>query len=173
MKPGSEPRLYSKVNLSKSPEEIDYSSVTITWGKQENYEILRKLGRGKYSDVYEGIENSSNKKVVIKILKPIKKSKVLREIKILRVLQDCPGVPKLLDIVKENNTKIPSFIFEYCPSQDITQLFAKLDELDVKYYLFEILKVLDFAHSKGVFHRDIKPSNILIDHPKRVLKIID
>jgi casein kinase II subunit alpha len=42
--------------------------------KQDDYEVIRKLGKGKYSEVYEGINVNTDKKVVIKILKPGKKS---------------------------------------------------------------------------------------------------
>jgi casein kinase II subunit alpha len=37
---------------------------------QENYEIIKKIGRGKYSEVYEGINTAINERIVIKILKP-------------------------------------------------------------------------------------------------------
>lgn len=36
---------------------------------QANYEITSKLGRGKYSEVFEGINMLTDSKVVIKILK--------------------------------------------------------------------------------------------------------
>jgi serine/threonine protein kinase len=36
---------------------------------QDDYQIVRKLGRGKYSEVFEGINITNNEKVVIKILK--------------------------------------------------------------------------------------------------------
>ena len=173
MKGFLKPRLYSEVNEYKSQEELDYSCVPISWGKQENYEILRKLGRGKYSDVYEGIDIINQKKVVIKILKPIKKIKILREIKILRALEGCNGVPRILDIVKEDNTKTSALIMDHCETQDIIALFSKLDDLDIRYYFYEMLRIIDFAHSRGIIHRDLKPSNILIDHPKRSVKIID
>jgi casein kinase II subunit alpha len=42
----------------------------IHFRKQEDYEVIRKLGKGKYSEVYEGINVNTDKKVVIKILKP-------------------------------------------------------------------------------------------------------
>ena len=61
---------------------------------QDNYEIIKKIGRGKYSEVYEGINTANNERIVIKILKPgkssfnltlvlVKKTKIRREIKIL------------------------------------------------------------------------------------------
>lgn len=37
---------------------------------QDNYEIIKKIGRGKYSEVYEGINTANNERIVIKILKP-------------------------------------------------------------------------------------------------------
>ena len=36
---------------------------------QDDYQVVRKLGRGKYSEVFEGINIVNNEKVVIKILK--------------------------------------------------------------------------------------------------------
>jgi casein kinase II subunit alpha len=38
--------------------------------------VLRKLGRGKYSEVFQGFRPGSDDKCVIKILKPVKKKKV-------------------------------------------------------------------------------------------------
>jgi casein kinase II subunit alpha len=44
---------------------------------QDDYQIVRKLGRGKYSEVFEGINITNNEKVVIKILKVISKKNLL------------------------------------------------------------------------------------------------
>ena len=43
----------------------------------------------------------------------------------------------------------------------------------MKFYIYEILKGLDYCHSMGIIHRDVKPHNIMIDHKKRRLRIID
>ena len=46
-------------------------SVFDVWCRaQDNYEIIKKIGRGKYSEVYEGINTLTNQRIVIKILKP-------------------------------------------------------------------------------------------------------
>lgn len=44
--------------------------------EQDDYEVVRKVGRGKYSEVFEGVNVNSKEKCVIKILKPVKKKKV-------------------------------------------------------------------------------------------------
>lgn len=43
---------------------------------QDNYEVVRKVGRGKYSEVFEGVNVLNDQRCIIKILKPVKKKKV-------------------------------------------------------------------------------------------------
>jgi len=38
--------------------------------------VVKKVGRGKYSEVFEGMHCTDNEKCIIKILKPVKKKKV-------------------------------------------------------------------------------------------------
>lgn len=58
-------------------------------------------------------------------------------------------------------------IFEYVNNTDFRSLYPKFTDYDVRYYIFELLKALDFCHSKGIMHRDVKPHNVMIDHEKR------
>lgn len=37
--------------------------------QQDDYQLVRKLGRGKYSEVFEAINVTNNEKCVVKILK--------------------------------------------------------------------------------------------------------
>ncbi|KAL9629483.1 MAG: hypothetical protein Q9204_005244 [Flavoplaca sp. TL-2023a] len=148
-------------------------SVNITWGVLENYEVVRKIGRGKYSEVFEGINVVNYQKCVIKVLKPVKKKKIKREIKILQNLSGGPNVVALLDVVRDSQSKTPSLIFEYVNNTDFRSLYPKFIDFDVRYYIMELLKALDFCHSKGIMHRDVKPHNVMIDHEKRKLRLID
>lgn len=65
------------------------------------YEISRKIGRGKYSEVFAGVNALNQEKCVIKVLKPVKKKKIKREIKILQNLTGGPNIIGLLDVVRD------------------------------------------------------------------------
>lgn len=52
-------------------------------------------------------------------------------------------------------------------------LYPKFTDFDVRYYIAELIKALDFCHSRGIMHRDVKPHNVMIDHEKRQLRLID
>lgn len=169
----SKARVYADVNVHNSKEYWDYETLAIQWGNQDDYEVVRKVGRGKYSEVFEGVNVVNNQKCIIKILKPVKKKKIKREIKILQNLCGGPNIIQLLDVVRDPNSKTPSLIFEYVDNTDFKVLYPTLVDSDVRYYLYELLRGLDFCHSQGIMHRDVKPHNVMIDHEQRQLRLID
>merc|ERR1719438_469101 len=130
--------------------------MTINWNKPDDYEIVMKIGRGKYSEVFEGWNCRTSEKCVVKILKPVKKKKIKREIKILKNLAGGPNIISLLDIVKDPVSRTPALIFEHVNNTDFKQLYQTLTDYDTRFYIFEILKALDFCHSMGIMHRDVK-----------------
>ncbi|XP_031560869.1 casein kinase II subunit alpha-like isoform X2 [Actinia tenebrosa] len=166
-------RVYADVNVHRPREYWDYESHVIEWGQQDNYELVRKLGRGKYSEVFEAINITNDEKVVVKILKPVKKKKIKREIKILENLRGGPNIINLLDVVKDPVSRTPALIFEYVNNTDFKQLYQTFTDFDIRYYLYELLKALDYSHSMGIMHRDVKPHNVMIDHEKQTLRLID
>ncbi|KHG21315.1 Casein kinase II subunit alpha [Gossypium arboreum] len=115
-------------------------------GDQDDYEVIRKVGRCKYSEVFEGKNVNNNERCVIKILKPVKKKK---------------------------HSKAPSLVFEYVNNTDFKVLYPTLTDYDIRYYIYELLKALDYCHSQGIMLRDVKPHNIMIDHELRKLRLID
>ncbi|CAG8513069.1 6636_t:CDS:2, partial [Scutellospora calospora] len=115
----------------------------------------------------------NNEKCVIKVLKPVKKKKIKREIKILQNLAGGPNIISLLDVVRDPQSKTPSLVFEYVNNTDFKVLYPKFTDYDVRFYIFELLKALDYCHSKGIMHRDVKPHNVMIDHERRKLRLID
>lgn len=117
------------------------------------------------------------------MLKPVKKKKIKREIKILQNLSGGPNIVALLDVVRDSQvnhssriyptddflwerswgktaenglehsedenddsylmqSKTPSLIFEYVNNTDFRSLYPKFVDYDVRFYIFELLKVL-------------------------------
>merc|ERR1712153_13466 len=154
----SRARVYVDVNEKKPKEYWDYDSLVVEWGQQDDYELIKKLGRGKYSEVFEGVNANNEEKCEVKILQNL-----------------CGGINviKLLDVVRDPQSKTPSLIFEHVNNTDFKVLYPTFDDIDVRYYINEVLKALNFCHSVGIMHRDVKPHNIMIDHEKRKLRLID
>ncbi|KAF9621807.1 hypothetical protein IFM89_028245 [Coptis chinensis] len=158
----SKAKVYTDVNVLRPKEYWDYESLAVQWGDQDDYEVVRKVGRGKYSEVFEGINTTSNERCIIKILKPVKKKKIKREIKILQNLCGGPNIVKLLDIVRDQHSKTPSLIFEYVNSTDFKILYPTLTDYDIRYYIYELLKneeIGDVVFSLKLSYLDI----ILLD----------
>lgn len=78
-----------------------------------------------------------------------------------------------MDICRDPHSRVPSLIFEHVNNKDFKTLFPTFTSYDVRYYIYEVLKALDYAHSNGVMHRDVKPHNIVVDHDARKLRLID
>lgn len=169
----SRARVYADVNAHRHRDYWDYESASINWGNVEDYEVVRKIGRGKYSEVYEGVNVINQAPCVVKVLKPVQKKKILREIKVMQALCNGPGIIKLLDVVLDKDTKTPALVCEHVKNVDFKKLYPTLSEWDIRCYVFNICEALDFCHSNGIMHRDIKPHNIVIDHANYKLRIID
>jgi casein kinase II subunit alpha len=166
-------RVYADVNVKRPREYWDYEALAVKWGEQDDYEVVRKVGRGKYSEVFESMNVVNHERCIIKILKPVKKKKIKREIMILQNLCGGPNIITLLDVVRDPHSKTPSLVFEYVNNTDFKVLYPLLTYADIRYYIYELLRALDYSHSCGIMHRDVKPHNVMIDHEKRQLRLID
>jgi serine/threonine protein kinase len=101
----------------------------------------------KILQVFEGVNIVTEEKCIIKVLKPVKKKKIKREIKILQNLAGGPNVVALLDVVRDPASKIPSLITEYVHNIEFKVLYPRFTDLDVRYYMFELLKAgYSFLH---------------------------
>jgi casein kinase II subunit alpha len=90
--------------------------------------------------VFEGIDIANDERCVIKVLKPVKKKKIKREIKILQNLVGGTNVVALLDVVRDPVSKFPSLVTEYIENVDFKELYPRFDDFDVRYYMLELVK---------------------------------
>lgn len=171
--PRSIARVYADVNQRMPPDYWDYEALSLQWGSQDIYQVIAKVGRGKYSEVFTGVNLVRQEKCIIKVLKPVRSKKIQREVKILQNLTGGPNVIQLLDLVMEPETKTPCFIFELVRNVDFRTLYPTLTDMEVRWYMYQLLRALDFAHSRGIMHRDVKPHNVMIDPERKTLRLID
>ncbi|KAL3283754.1 hypothetical protein HHI36_017924 [Cryptolaemus montrouzieri] len=167
-------RIYANVFEGKPPSFYEYDNFTPKLEDINDYTIIRRLGQGKYSIVFEGLNETKNENVIIKILKPVRRKKIKREVKILDYLKGGVNIVKLLAVVSIPKTELNGLIFEQMEnSEDFKSIYLTLNEADTRYYVYELLKALDFCHSKGIMHRDVKPQNIIVDQKNKRLRLID
>ncbi|KAB2628649.1 serine/threonine-protein kinase [Pyrus ussuriensis x Pyrus communis] len=147
--------------------------------RADSFEKLDKIGQGTYSSVYKARDLETGKIVALKKVRfvnmdPESVRFMAREIYILRRL-DHPNVMKLEGLVTSRMSCSLYLVFEYM-EHDLAGLAAtrgiKFTEPQIKCYMQQLLRGLEYCHSRGVLHRDIKGSNLLLDN-NGALKIGD
>ncbi|MBK8507613.1 MAG: protein kinase [Candidatus Competibacteraceae bacterium] len=129
------------------------------------YQIERELGQGGMAIVYLALQESLNRHVALKIIKPVLTAdeefaqRFTREGRLIAQLND-PHIVTVYDIGSHDNIYYLSM--EYLPGgtlqQRIRQGLPLKDALSVGR---AIASALQYAHSRNIIHRDIKPQNIL------------
>lgn len=141
--------MYAEALKEKPTSFFDYDNFTPETGIIDDYAITQKLGRGKYSEVFEAIYEPKKTTVVLKVLKPVKRKKIKREIKILQLLKGGINIIKLLAVLCNEALQITALVFDRIYNEDFKHVYLQLTEQDIRFYIHELLKALNFCHSKG------------------------
>ncbi|MFZ1292488.1 MAG: serine/threonine-protein kinase [Melioribacteraceae bacterium] len=139
----------------------------------KKFEIISCYKKDEHSAVYLANHIFLEKKVFLKILNidTIPDSSIVerfkREAKILAQLEH-PNIIKVFDFGMFE--KYFYISFEYFESKNLREVLntSQLTYEEKKNIFLQIVKSLDFAHSKNVIHRDIKPENILVNENSEV-----
>lgn len=130
----------------------------------EDFEILDKLGKGSFGEVYKVREKE--KEYALKVIENPKKEgiKSLKEIDIISRIQH-PNLTKAEKVVSEyNGEKIVTGILMEIADSDMYKIitdknFTTPKRLD---FLNQVTLGLKYLHDSNYLHMDIKPLNILI-----------
>ena len=154
-------------------------SIPLTIDSLKNYYILDKIvGEGTFSKVVKSKRVSDNELIALKVFKKKLKSILdvdsLREVQVFRAFVNHPNIITAHRYIYDPVSSMFCIemelmtinLYEYLSKRYTT-------EEKTKFIIFNILKGLEFMHSKAWIHRDIKPENILLNGDATSVKIAD
>lgn len=143
------------------------------------YELVDVLGQGGMSVVFKGRHKLTDQEVALKLLPPELaahsqvKSRFIEEAKALAAL-DHPNIVHLYNFGQENGSFV--LAMQYVPGKTWERVIIENKrlgwELSTKICV-DVLKALEYAHSRGVVHRDMKPSNVLVRESDGAATVMD
>lgn len=127
------------------------------------YRLVRLLGHGGMSDVYEAIDETDGRIVALKLVRsgdPEFGRRLAQEARALEGLTH-PGLIALLDTgIADDQAYL---VMEYVEGQTLAEALREgpLGPAATADLGARLASTLAYVHSRGVVHRDVKPSNIL------------
>jgi serine/threonine protein kinase len=135
----------------------------------EGYAVTAELSKGGQAVVYKAIQESTGRKVAVKVIPgghmTGRRSRIRfeREADILAALDH----PNIISIIDRGRTADGSFflVMQYVEGWALDDYLGETgrDPQAVLPLLAKIAEAVGEAHRHGVVHRDLKPSNILVD----------
>jgi tRNA A-37 threonylcarbamoyl transferase component Bud32 len=144
----------------------------------EGYRIVRPVGRGGMSVVYDAEEVATGRRVALKMMshrlvhRPDAIARFDREAAILRSL-DHPGIARLLGDFPAFGTRF--LVLEFVEGESLDRRLERDGALrtgEALKILARIADALAHVHARGVVHRDLKPGNVMLPNSGGV-KLLD
>ena len=163
--------LNSSSNIPQKVEEVKIKN-------QYSFKSTDRLGGGSFGQIFKGINLKTKEEVAIKIeSKNIETPQLLHESKILKILKDNEGFPKVYLLTPLDDVLI--MVMELL-GDNLQKLLKNTPEqkFSLKTTLMlgiQILKRIKTLHENNFIHRDIKPENFTIGlkKMKNVIYMID
>ncbi|MBD1902770.1 SUMF1/EgtB/PvdO family nonheme iron enzyme [Trichocoleus sp. DQ-A3] len=149
------------------------------------YRALAPLGQGGFGRTFRAIDEAKPSKpaCVIKQFFPIqqgtdtanKAAELFHQEAVrLEELGNHPQIPELLAHFEEENRQY--LVQQFINGQNLAHILEQqgaFSETEIRSLLADLLRVLEFVHSKQVIHRDIKPENIIRRQVDNQLVLVD
>lgn len=133
---------------------------------RQKYKVGMKLGEGTYGIVYLAEDLITQERVALKKIRLDTEdegvpSTALREISLLKEVSKHPNVVTLREVL--HTPQKLYLVFDFV-DQDLKKYMDqhKLSPLEVKRFLWQLIRGIAHCHSRRILHRDLKPQNLLI-----------
>jgi len=133
------------------------------------FEMLKILGIGTYGKVQLARYKPENTFYCIKILNryTIFRHKQIEHVQNEKNVLASVRHPNIVRLFgSTNDSENLYLVMEYIPGGELftyIRRFGKLNFGTVKFYVAELVLVLEYLHSRNLIYRDLKPENILLD----------
>ena len=143
------------------------------------YRILEFQSRGGMGIVLKAYEESLNRTVALKILRPeladdaTALARFEREAKAAAALRH-PSIVTVYAVGRERG--MPFLAMEYVDGPTIAKVIREngpMAPTTIRRLFRQLLEALACAHQAGLVHRDVKSANLLLDRPEGHLKLAD
>jgi pentatricopeptide repeat protein len=133
------------------------------------YQIIEELGKGGMGRVYKVLDQETNEKIALKLIKPeiaADKNSVERfcnELTTARKISH-KNICRMYDLGRDKGSYF--IAMEYVPGEDLKSFIRQAAPLSAARTISiakQVCEGLSEAHKLGVVHRDLKPQNIMID----------
>lgn len=139
------------------------------------FEVVRRIGGGGFSTVYEAIQQDVRDSVALKVLTvdvgdARGRARFERECMSMGRLRGRRGIVPVYRAAFTSDGR-PVIVMAYLPGGSLADLLATSGPLPVGEVVTigcEVAAALDLAHEEGIYHRDVKPENLLIDRDGHV-----
>ncbi|HEX7705200.1 MAG TPA: protein kinase [Thermoanaerobaculia bacterium] len=141
-----------------------------------HFRVLSVLGRGGMGEVFEGFDETLQRRVALKSIRADRKpdisarNRFLREARMLSQL-DHPNICRIYDYVEGDEADL--LVLELIEGKTLQQAIGeRLDFREKLRIASAIAGALAAAHRLGIIHRDLKPDNVMLTTDGTV-KVLD
>jgi serine/threonine protein kinase len=134
---------------------------------EHRYRIIRLLGAGSISSLYEAVHVALDRRVAVRILHPGLASEArfrerfAREVTCAAKLRH-PNIVPIMDFGVEGPMYFVMELLEGCDLKTLLRQQRRLPWSRTREILLQTVLALDAAHGYGIVHRDLKPSSLFI-----------
>ncbi|KAI0319811.1 Pkinase-domain-containing protein [Amylostereum chailletii] len=174
----------STVDDPRKVTKVDAADGTTGVSREISYTNVKVIGNGSFGVVFQAklvSEPETGEDIAIKKVLQDKRFKN-RELQIMRLVKH----PNVVDLKaffyisgEKKDELYLNLVLEFVPetvyraSRHYSKLKQPMPTLQIKLYMYQLLRSLAYIHSVGICHRDIKPQNLLLNPATGVLKLCD